>query len=97
MTYLRIAAIVDDIAELPQAIVEHALPGDVVIDLRGAEEAPRPYANGRRVDISDIEGIAEELPATRRIVICCRSGQRALMAADRLRDKGLDIALVALG
>ena len=84
-------------AAVPFIAPSALLPGDVVIDLRGAEEAPRPYANGRRVDISDIEGIAEELPATRRIVICCRSGQRALMAADRLRDKGLDIALVALG
>lgn len=79
-------------------IAQSALgPGDVVIDLRGVDEAPHPFANGRRVDVSGIEEIAAELPATRRIVLCCRSGQRALIAADRLRDRGLDIALVALG
>jgi sulfur-carrier protein adenylyltransferase/sulfurtransferase len=72
-------------------------PADFVIDLRGVDEAPQPYADGRRVDVAGIAAIAAQLPASRRIVICCRSGQRALMAADRLRDKGLDIALVALG
>lgn len=72
-------------------------PGDFVIDLRGVDEAPEPHANGRRVDVAGIDAIAAELPAARRIVLCCRSGQRALMAADRLRDRGLDIALVALG
>jgi len=77
----------------PQALS----PDDFVIDLRGVDEAPHPFADGRRVDVAGIEGIAAELPASRRIVLCCRSGQRALMAADRLRDRGLDIALVALG
>jgi molybdopterin/thiamine biosynthesis adenylyltransferase/rhodanese-related sulfurtransferase len=72
-------------------------PDDFVIDLRGADEAPQPHAGGRRVDVAGIDVIAPELPASRRIVLCCRSGQRALMAADRLRDRGLDIALVALG
>lgn len=72
-------------------------PDDLVIDLRGVAEAPRPFAEGRRVDVSEIGEIAAELPASRRIVLCCRSGQRALLAADRLRDRGLDIALVALG
>ena len=72
-------------------------PGDFVIDLRGVDEAPQPYANGRRIDVAAIDAIAAELPASRRIVLCCRSGQRALMAADRLRDRGYDIALVALG
>lgn len=84
-------------AAVPFIAPSALLPGDIVIDLRGVEEAPRPYANGRRVDVSGIEEIAGELPASRRIVLCCRSGQRALMAADRLRDKGLDLALVALG
>jgi hypothetical protein len=73
------------------------LPDDFVIDLRGADEAPRTFAEGRRVDVAGIDAIATELPASRRIVLCCRSGQRALMAADKLRDRGFDIALVALG
>jgi rhodanese-related sulfurtransferase len=34
----------------------------------------------------------------RRVVLACRSGQRALMAADRLRERGVtNLALVALG
>lgn len=70
---------------------------DFVIDLRGVDEAPQPHADGRRVDVAGIDAIASELPASGRIVICCRSGQRALMAADKLRDRGLDLALVALG
>ena len=53
------------------------------------DEAPRTFAEGRRVDVAGIDAIATELPASRRIVLCCRSGQRALMAADRLRDRGL--------
>jgi hypothetical protein len=73
------------------------LPSDFVIDLRGADEAPRTFAEGRRIDVAGIDAIATELPASRRIVLCCRSGQRSLMAADKLRDRGFDIALVALG
>jgi rhodanese-related sulfurtransferase len=39
-----------------------------------------------------------EASSARRIVLCCRSGQRALAAADRLRNRGLaNLALVALG
>jgi rhodanese-related sulfurtransferase len=73
------------------------LPDDFVIDLRGVDEASRTFADGRRVDVAGIDAIAAELPTSRRIVLCCRSGQRSLMAADRLRDRGYDIALVALG
>jgi molybdopterin/thiamine biosynthesis adenylyltransferase/rhodanese-related sulfurtransferase len=70
---------------------------DYVIDLRGEDEAPQPFAGGRRILVDGIDAAAGELPAGRRIVLSCRSGQRALMAADRLRGRGLDIALVALG
>jgi molybdopterin/thiamine biosynthesis adenylyltransferase/rhodanese-related sulfurtransferase len=69
---------------------------DLVVDLRGIDEAPETFAGGQRVDVAGIDTIGQ-LPHARRIVICCRSGQRALLAADRLRDRGLDIALVALG
>jgi len=70
---------------------------DLVIDLRGADEAAETFAGGLRVDVAGVDAIAAQLPRSRRIVLCCRSGQRALMAADRLRDKGFDLALVALG
>jgi hypothetical protein len=84
-------------AAVPFIAPSALLPNDFVIDLRGVDEAPRPHADGRRVDVAGIDAIAAELPASRRIVLCCRSGQRSLMAADKLRDRGFDIALVALG
>lgn len=74
-------------------------PDDLVVDLRGLDEAPvSPFAGARRLDVDHVEEIVTEPPTTRRIVLCCRSGQRSLMAAERLRDRGLaNLALVALG
>lgn len=69
---------------------------DIVVDLRGLDEAPvSPFAGARRLMVDDIE----QLEATSgRVVLACRSGQRALMAADRLRARGMpNLALVALG
>jgi rhodanese-related sulfurtransferase len=71
---------------------------DLVVDLRSLEEAPRsPFAGARRLDVDRVETLLAE-PSPRRIVLCCRSGQRALAAADRLRERGVaNLALVALG
>jgi molybdopterin/thiamine biosynthesis adenylyltransferase len=84
----------------PDAAVPFIAPSalrsdDFVIDLRAVDEAPRPFADGQRIEVAAVETV--DFPSTRRIVLCCRSGQRALMAADRLRNRGLDLALVALG
>ena len=73
-------------------------PDDSVVDLRSLEEAPQsPFAGAYRIEV---EGIGR-MPAperTRRVVLCCRSGQRSLMAADILRERGVtNLALVALG
>jgi len=72
---------------------------DLVVDLRGLDEAPRsPFPDARRLGVDDVETLLAEPTHARRIVLCCRSGQRALAAADRLRERGLsDLALVALG
>jgi molybdopterin/thiamine biosynthesis adenylyltransferase/rhodanese-related sulfurtransferase len=72
---------------------------DLVVDLRGLDEAPvSPFAGARRLDVDHVDEIATQLSPERRIVLCCRSGQRSLMAADRLRGLGLaNLALVALG
>jgi rhodanese-related sulfurtransferase len=71
---------------------------DLVVDLRGVDEAPEPFAGGRRLSVETIESLFMEPPPSARIVLCCRSGQRALAAADRLRERGaVDLALVALG
>ena len=72
---------------------------DLVVDLRSLEEAPQsPFAGARRLDVDGVATLLAEPPSSRRIVLCCRSGQRALAAADRLREGGLgNLALVALG
>ena len=88
----------------PEAAVPFIAPGavtadDLVVDLRGLDEAPiSPFAGARRLDVDHVEEIVTQPPPSRRIVLCCRSGQRSLMAAERLRARGLcDLALVALG
>ena len=72
---------------------------DLVVDLRGLDEAPvSPFAGARRLDVDHVEELVTQPPPSRRIVLCCRSGQRSLMAAERLRARGLgNLALVALG
>lgn len=73
-------------------------PADFLVDLRAEEEAPlvRPFA--RRLAVSAF-GPGGPLPATdQRAVLCCRSGQRAWTAAEKLGAVwGGDICLVALG
>lgn len=73
-------------------------PDDIMVDLRSLQEAPQsPFAGAQRIEV---EGIGR-MPAperTRRVVLCCRSGQRSLTAADILLERGVtSLALVALG
>jgi molybdopterin/thiamine biosynthesis adenylyltransferase/rhodanese-related sulfurtransferase len=71
---------------------------DLVVDLRGFDEAPQTFAGGRRLPVDRVAALAAEPRPSGRIVLCCRSGQRALMAADALREQGVgNLALVALG
>jgi molybdopterin/thiamine biosynthesis adenylyltransferase/rhodanese-related sulfurtransferase len=88
----------------PESFVPFIAPAsvtadDLVVDLRSLEEAPQsPFAGARRLQVDTVEALVQEPPPSRRIVLCCRSGQRALAAADRLRQRGVaDLALVALG
>ena len=83
---------------VPFIAPEAVRAGDLVVDLRGPDEAPEPFAGGRRLCVETIEDLFAQPPPSARIVLCCRSGQRALAAADRLRERGaVDLALVALG
>jgi rhodanese-related sulfurtransferase len=72
-------------------------PDDLIVDLRGVAEAPvLPRPDAMRVAPGDIERLATT-PEGSRIVLCCRSGQRALRAAGRLQAMGRrNLALVAL-
>lgn len=73
-------------------------PEDIIVDLRGAAEAPiLPRSDALRVAPADVDLLAAA-DGGGRIVLCCRSGQRALRAAGRLQAIGrLNLALVALG
>ena len=84
---------------LPFIAPGQVAPDDLVIDLRSLEEAPRsPFTGARRLDLDHVGEIATEPLPSQRIVLCCRSGQRALAAAERLQARGIEkIALVALG
>ncbi|HTR87741.1 MAG TPA: HesA/MoeB/ThiF family protein [Reyranella sp.] len=88
----------EPMASVPFIAPEALEADDLVVDLRGIDEAPQTFAGGRRLDVDHVHEIVTQPPPSQRIVLCCRSGQRALMAADRLRERGLDnLALVALG
>ncbi|MDO8359568.1 MAG: ThiF family adenylyltransferase, partial [Devosia sp.] len=87
-------------AEFTPFIAASGVTGDdLVVDLRSLEEAPvSPFPHARRLSVDGIEAIGAEAGPSQRIVLSCRSGQRALQAASRLRNIGLSyIALVALG
>lgn len=71
--------------------------GDVVIELRGAEEAPEPVTPQALRLLP--EALDDWQPdGARRIVFCCKTGLRAWRAAQRLRSRGYDrVALLAVG
>jgi molybdopterin/thiamine biosynthesis adenylyltransferase/rhodanese-related sulfurtransferase len=72
---------------------------DIVVDLRSLQEAPANlFRKSLRVLPADIETVAKQLKAAKRVVLCCRSGLRSAEAANRLRAFGItNIALIALG
>jgi molybdopterin/thiamine biosynthesis adenylyltransferase/rhodanese-related sulfurtransferase len=86
-------------ASVPFIAPDAVAPDDLVVDLRSLDEAPvSPFAGARRLDVDHVEEIVTQPRPSQRIVLCCRSGQRSLMAADRLRCRGIaNLALVALG
>lgn len=72
---------------------------DIVIDLRGPEEAPRsPFPSALRLGVEALERAEQHFPQQARIVLCCRSGLRAWRAARALEAQGhRNLALIALG
>jgi len=79
--------------------VDEVTPRDVVIDLRGLDEAPTsPLANALRFTPERLAAFTAEHPPTdRRVVLCCQSGLRAWRAARQLQSRGYrQLALVTL-
>ena len=69
-------------------------PDDLVVELRGVEEAPEPVtADALRLGQDELDAV----PSGRRVVLCCASGVRAHRAARRLAQRGIrDVAVLAL-
>jgi sulfur-carrier protein adenylyltransferase/sulfurtransferase len=72
---------------------------DVVVDLRGLEEAPvSPIVGALRIGVEPIERAEARFPREPRIVLCCRTGIRAWRAARALQRQGHEnVALIAFG
>ncbi|OWY00020.1 thiamine biosynthesis protein ThiF [Thioclava sp. F1Mire-8] len=69
--------------------------GDLVVDLRGEDEAPSPISAGA-VRLPGSELTALEPASGQRVVLCCASGLRAWRAARVLQERGFEaLALLA--
>ncbi|OWY08784.1 thiamine biosynthesis protein ThiF [Thioclava sp. F42-5] len=69
--------------------------GDLVVDLRGEDEAPSPISAGA-VRLPGSELTALEPASGQRVVLCCASGLRAWRAARDLQERGFEaLALLA--
>ncbi|MGD9510496.1 MAG: ThiF family adenylyltransferase [Geminicoccaceae bacterium] len=77
---------------------EEVAAGDLVIELRGIEEAPDPVrADALRLAPAAIAADPTAIPTDRRVVLCCASGVRAHRAARLLETGGArDVAVLAL-
>ncbi|SFC78738.1 Molybdopterin or thiamine biosynthesis adenylyltransferase [Bosea sp. CRIB-10] len=75
------------------------LVSDIVVELRGVEEAPVAAApDAIRLAVEEIDRLSLDDAEGRRVVLCCRTGIRAARAAGRLATRGAgDLALMALG
>lgn len=83
----------------PFIAISEVTGADLVVDLRSRDEASlSPFPHALRIGVDNIETLGEPGDPSQRIVLCCRSGQRALQAASRLGELGhRRLALVALG
>lgn len=72
---------------------------DVIVELRGEQEAPVPaFASSLRLATDAVESLRDRVTGETRIVLCCRTGLRAWRAANRLRAAGhRNVALFAAG
>jgi len=81
-------------AEIPFLGRDAVASADLVVDLRGADEAPEPVTPDA---LRLTQNRLDELPLDRRILLCCASGVRAHRAARSLAARGArDLAVLAL-
>jgi hypothetical protein len=81
-------------AEIPFLGRDAVASADLVVDLRGADEAPEPVTPDA---LRLTQDRLDELPLDRRILLCCASGVRAHRAARSLAARGArDLAVLAL-
>ena len=87
--------------EAPLAFIAPSQVGatDIVIDLRGLNEAPQSaFPAAMRIDVEALEQARLSFPHEPRVVLCCRTGVRAWRAARALQRQGhANVALLALG
>lgn len=79
----------------PFLAVTEVDPADLVIDLRSAEESPRPaHENAHRMLPEAAHGLRAD--PGQRVVLCCTTGLRAWRVAENLSDQGFErLALLA--
>lgn len=77
----------------------HIGESDIVVDLRGLDEAPvSPVPGALRYTVETIDEMPLDPDDDRRIVLCCRTGLRSSRAAEKLKLRGKSrLALVAFG
>ena len=87
-----------DERQIPFLSVDAVRPTDLVIDLRGRDEAPDPVTpSARRLLPAELAADSSALANDRRIVLCCASGVRAHRAARLLAERGAtDLAVIAV-
>lgn len=74
-------------------------PADLLVELRGEEEAPQSLRpDALRLTVADFQAGPVPLPPAGRVVLCCRSGLRSWRAAKALRPHyDGEIGLLAAG
>lgn len=86
------------VPEVDVTAVSAMLDGDVLLDVREADEWEAGHAPGATwVPLGSLEGARFDLPMNRRVVCICRSGNRSASATDALAQWGFDAVNMAGG
>ena len=72
---------------------------DIVVDVRDRQEIElqqQPFATSLQIPVNELDTQLHRLPGEGRIVCCCQSGQRALLAAQKLSENDFSELAVVL-